>query len=61
MFTFLLKQDIEEKSTRLEPAMEDLQDFIDTLTSENENLRPLVDNATAHAEKLAMQAERMLQ
>ena len=39
--------------------MEDLQDFTDTLTSENENLRPLVDNATEHAEKLAMQAERM--
>ena len=41
--------------------MEDLQDFTDTLTSENQSLRPLVDNATEHAEKLAMQAERMLE
>ena len=39
--------------------MEDLQDFVNTTTSSNEELRPLVDNAEKHAKKLAQQAQRL--
>ena len=41
--------------------MVDLQGFVNSLRSENKELKPLVENATEHAEKLAMMADRMLE
>ena len=49
-------KDVSRELSRLDPATEDLQDFVDNLTSENLELRPLVDNATEHARKLQQQA-----
>ena len=39
--------------------MEDLEEFVVAANSSNQELRPLVDNATEHAKKLAQQAERL--
>ena len=39
--------------------MEDLEDFVVAANSSNQELRPLQDNATKHADKLAQQAERL--
>ena len=46
-------------STRLEQAVEDLTEFIDDMSTANEELRPLVDEAAAHARGLRDQAQNL--
>ena len=46
-------------STRLEQAVEDLTEYIDDMSAANEELRPLVDEATAHAMGLRDQAQNL--
>ena len=55
----LVLQDIERDSSRLEPAADDLRRVVDSLTGANQELEPMVENATRHAAKLALQAERL--
>ena len=53
-------QAVERELSRLDAAMGpvgSLADFVDNLGKENRMLRPLVDNATDHANKLEAQAE----
>ncbi|XP_013408769.1 laminin subunit alpha isoform X2 [Lingula anatina] len=50
-------RDIERDSTRLTQAQEQLKNYLQSLVDENQNLRPLVDNATVHANRLAQQAD----
>ena len=49
----------ERESTRLEAAMDDLRKFVDNLAAQNEQLRPLVDEAMRHALDLQKQAEML--
>ena len=51
------RQELEAESSRLDQAMDDLRNYVDDLSNENRELRPLVDEATAHAHKLRQQAE----
>jgi hypothetical protein len=45
--------------SKLDVAKEELRKFTEDLARENEELRPLVDNATEHALKLRRQAEML--
>ena len=49
--------DVERESSRLDGAMDSLQTFVDDFAKENVNLRPEVDKAADHAQKLQREAQ----
>ncbi len=52
-------QATERESTRLEAAIDDLRRFVDNLSEQNAELRPLVDEAMRHALALQEQANML--
>ena len=58
-YIYFFSQEVEATSSKLDAAMDDLESHIDTLSGENNDLRPLVDDATDHALKLQRQAEML--
>jgi len=51
--------DVSRELSRLDIAYERLLVFVDALSQENIDLRPLVDRATEHAQQLQIQADEL--
>lgn len=50
---------MERESSRLDGAINEIEQFVDVLSGHNENLRPLVENATEHARELQRHADNL--
>ena len=50
---------VSRELSRLDVAAERLTVFVDRLAQDNSELRPLVDNATEHAQRLQTQADQL--